>query len=354
VAGLDFDTRSEEQVVAHIVAESGDGRGGRVVTPNIDICRQAKRDPAARALVNEASLIVPDGMPLVWAARLRGDRLTERVTGASLIFTLSAAAAESGRSIYLLGGDPGVPQRAAQELAWRYRGLRVAGADAPRFGFDQRPSEIAAVRERLQEAAPDIVYVGLGFPKQDRVIAELAPGLPGAWFIGCGAAIAFAAGTLPRAPRWVQRLGLEWAYRLMSEPRRLFRRYVVDDLPFAVRLLIASAAARRPGRIRAGVSPAALATQARRDRPGGLGATRFSPHKSHVSQASQARLGPRRTDVTAGRLQPSRCHIGATESARVRPDRGRIGAGSDRVRPDRGRIGAGSSGSGRIGAGSAG
>jgi N-acetylglucosaminyldiphosphoundecaprenol N-acetyl-beta-D-mannosaminyltransferase len=89
------------------------------------------------------------------------------------------------------------------------------------------------------------VYVGLGFPKQERVIAALAADLPGAWFIGCGAAIPFAAGALPRAPQRLQRLGLEWAYRLASEPRRLFRRYLIDDLPFALRLIITSAVARR-------------------------------------------------------------------------------------------------------------
>ncbi len=254
VAGLDFDALSEEQVVARIVADLKDGRGGWVATPNIDICRQARKDPAARDLVSRASLVVADGMPLVWAARLRGDRLPERVAGASLIFTLSAAAAEHGRSIYLLGGELGVPERAASELARRYPGLLVAGVDAPPVGFDRQSGELAAVRRRLEEARPDIVYVGLGFPKQERVIAAIAPGMPTAWFVGCGAAIPFAAGQLPRAPRWMQQLGLEWFYRLISEPRRLFRRYLVEDLPFALGLIMTSAVAR----LRAG--PAAVAS----------------------------------------------------------------------------------------------
>jgi exopolysaccharide biosynthesis WecB/TagA/CpsF family protein len=236
VAGLDFDALSEEQVVARITAELAEGRGGWVVTPNIDICRRAGKDPAARDLVRGASLVVADGMPLVWAARLRGDPLPERVTGSSLIFTLTAAAAGHGRSVYLLGGEPGVPERAAAALARRFPGLRVAGTDAPPAGFD-----VAEAGRRMAAARPDIVFVGLGFPKQERVIAALAPGLPGAWFIGCGAAIPFAAGALPRAPRWMQRAGLEWAFRLLSEPRRLFRRYLIDDLPFAVRLLLTAA-----------------------------------------------------------------------------------------------------------------
>jgi N-acetylglucosaminyldiphosphoundecaprenol N-acetyl-beta-D-mannosaminyltransferase len=245
VAGLNFDALSEEQVVAWIVGDLRDGRGGWVVTVNIDICRRISRDPAAGDLVSRASLVVADGMPLVWAARLRGDPLPERVAGASLIFTLSAAAAVHGKSVYLLGGRPGVPQQAAAELARRCPGLLVAGVDAPPDGFDREPGELAAVRKKVAEARPDIVYVGLGFPKQEQVIAALAADLPTAWFIGCGAAIPFAAGALPRAPQLLQRLGLEWAYRLASEPRRLFRRYLVDDLPFALLLIIASAMARR-------------------------------------------------------------------------------------------------------------
>jgi N-acetylglucosaminyldiphosphoundecaprenol N-acetyl-beta-D-mannosaminyltransferase len=245
LAGLYFDPLSEEQVVDRIIAGLAEGRGGRVVTVNIDICRRVSRDQAAYDLIRNASLVVADGMPLVWAARLGGNPLPERVTGSALIFTVSAAAARHGRSVYLLGGEPGVPERAAIELERRYPGLRVAGTDAPPVGFETRPDDLAAVRARVAAARPDIVFVGLGFPKQEEVIAQVAPGLPGSWFMGCGAAIPFAAGVLPRAPRWMQQTGLEWTFRLMSEPRRLFRRYLVNDLPFAAWLLIRSAAARQ-------------------------------------------------------------------------------------------------------------
>jgi len=252
VAGVDFDALSERQVVARIIGDSNDGRGGWVVTPNIDICRQLRHDPAARALVSGASLVVADGMPLIWASRLRGDPLPERVAGASLIFTLSEAAAASGKSVYLLGGAPGVPARAAAALGRRYPGLMVAGVHAPPFGFDREPGEIEAIAARLARAKPDIVFVGLGFPKQERVIAALAPGLPAAWFIGCGAAIPFAAGTLPRAPHWMQLLGLEWIHRLITEPRRLFHRYLVNDVPFALRLLLTSALTLHKGHLARG------------------------------------------------------------------------------------------------------
>jgi N-acetylglucosaminyldiphosphoundecaprenol N-acetyl-beta-D-mannosaminyltransferase len=255
VAGLDFDALSERQVVARIIGDSDDGRGGWVVTPNIDICRQLRRDPAVRALISGASLVVADGMPLVWASRLVGDPLPERVAGASLIFTLSEAAAASGKTIYLLGGEPGVPARAAAALGRRYPGLLVAGVHSPPFGFEREPGEIEAIAARLTRAKPDIVFVGLGFPKQERLIAAVAPALPAAWFIGCGAAIPFAAGTLPRAPHWMQPLGLEWIHRLISEPRRLFRRYLMDDVPFALRLLVTSALTARKGHLAHGGGP---------------------------------------------------------------------------------------------------
>ena len=240
LAGIDLDRLSEAEVVTHVIRTSESDRGGWVATPNIDICRKVARDPAAGALLGKASLLVPDGMPLVWAARLRGDPLPERVSGSSLIFSLTAAAAASGRSIYLLGGEPGVPDSAALELCRLYPSLKIAGTAAPPIGFDEDPQKMAAVRDHLLLKIPDIVYVGLGFPKQERLIVALTSALPRTWFVACGAAIPFAAGALPRAPAWMRQTGLEWAFRLVSEPRRLYRRYLVDDAPYAARLLASS------------------------------------------------------------------------------------------------------------------
>ena len=244
--GLAIDAITEAEVVAHVLEALQAGRGGRLVTLNVDSFRAASRDPALKRLISESTLRVADGMPLVWAARLRGTPVPERVTGASLILSLSQAAAHGGRSVYLLGGAPGVPGRACAALCHRYPGLIVAGVDAPAHGFDSTPAGIHAVCARVIAAAPDIVYVGLGFPKQERVIAQVAPALPSAWFVGCGAAIPFAAGALQRAPRWMQQAGLEWLFRLASEPRRLAERYLIDDLPFAG-LLLTSCFAQRLG-----------------------------------------------------------------------------------------------------------
>lgn len=232
-----MDVVTEREVVEWVGGALERGVGGRIVTPNVDICRAVRRDPRLLGLVESAEIVVADGMPLVWASRLAGTPLPERVTGADLIWSLSELAASRGWPIYLLGGPQGVAARAAGQLVERHPGLVVCGVDAPPYGFDACDGGREKVRRKVVGAGPRLVFVGLGFPRQDRLIAELRRELPDAWFVGCGAAIAFAAGTVRRAPVWMRRAGLEWAFRLVSEPGRLARRYLVHDLPFATALL---------------------------------------------------------------------------------------------------------------------
>lgn len=240
LCGVGFDPIHEMDVVRYVIDELEAGRGGQIVTPNVDILRRVLSDEESRHHVASATLVVADGKPLIWASRFAGRPLPERVTGSDLIWSLSAALAARGRSIFLLGGQPGVAQQARQALRHRSPNLVVAGALSPPFGFDTRPEQLAAVCDEVVAAQPDLVYVGLGFPKQERVIARLRPRLPASWFLGCGAAIGFVAGAHQRAPRWMQRTGLEWLHRLAAEPRRLMSRYLVHDLPFALRLLATS------------------------------------------------------------------------------------------------------------------
>jgi exopolysaccharide biosynthesis WecB/TagA/CpsF family protein len=246
LAGADFDPISQKELIDLVTLAIQAGLGGTIVTPNIDICHRISTDPASRALVGAASLVVPDGAPLLWAAKLAGRPLPERITGADLIYSLSAAAAAAGWPVYLLGGLPGedgqpsVARRAADRLAERYPGLVVAGAYAPPARFDPAAADLQPMRAELAAGRPRIVFVGLGFPKQEQLIARLTAQAPDAWFVGCGAALPYAAGELRRAPLVLQRAGLEWLFRLLSEPRRLARRYLGRDLPFALRLLAAS------------------------------------------------------------------------------------------------------------------
>jgi N-acetylglucosaminyldiphosphoundecaprenol N-acetyl-beta-D-mannosaminyltransferase len=235
--GVAFDCCTEAEAVEAIVQAIEEGQGGWVVTPNVDIMRALDRDPLLRELVAGADLVVADGMPLIWASRLAGDPLPERVTGASLIWSLTAAAGAKQRSVYVLGGAEGVPERACAVLSGPEVGGLVVGGYSPPLGFDRLPGGYEEIRRRLTEAAPDIVFCGFGFPKQERLIVNLRDAFPHTWFIGCGAAVDFAAGDVRRAPRWMQDRGLEWCYRLAAEPRRLAHRYLVDDVWFALRLL---------------------------------------------------------------------------------------------------------------------
>lgn len=244
VHGVGFDALTELQVVDRIVAASLSGRGGVVVTPNIDILRQAVDGGQAQTLVARADLVVADGMPIVWASRLGGTSLPERVTGADLVKTLSTAAADTGLSVFLLGGDFGVAERARDRLVRLNPRLRVAGTHCPPLGFEDDELQLALIDRLLTATRPDIVYVALGFPKQEALAERLRQRFPSIWFLGVGGAFSMLTGDVSRAPRMVQRLGLEWLYRLAQEPTRLFRRYLVLDLPFAARLLSSSLAVR--------------------------------------------------------------------------------------------------------------
>jgi N-acetylglucosaminyldiphosphoundecaprenol N-acetyl-beta-D-mannosaminyltransferase len=245
--GIAIDCQTEAEVVAYVRESLDRGVGGRIVTPNIDILRLARRDPALRAQLAGADLVVADGAPLVWASRLAGRPVPERVTGASLVWSLAAGLAADGRSLYLLGGAPGGfgraegAHRAVVALTSKYPNLRIAGYGSPRFGFDRYPAVRDSICRDVVEAKPDLVYVGLGFPKQEWLAHRLAGELPGAWLLGCGTAINFIAGDQRRAPAWMRRSGLEWTHRLVKEPRRLATRYLCHDAPYALGLLVRSA-----------------------------------------------------------------------------------------------------------------
>lgn len=241
LCGVRFDAPTEAQCVEHVVSEIGQGRGGWIVTPNLDHLRRLVADESFRSTCAPADLAVADGMPLVWAGRLQGTPFPERVAGSHLITSLSVAAGRAGRSVYLLGGDEGTAEAAAEVLQARCPGLRIAGTDCPAPGFEADPERMRQLVGQLTAAQPDIVYVALGSPKQERLIGELRGELPGAWWIGIGISFSFLSGDVRRAPPWMQRVGLEWLHRLAQEPRRLARRYLVDGLPFAARLLVESA-----------------------------------------------------------------------------------------------------------------
>jgi N-acetylglucosaminyldiphosphoundecaprenol N-acetyl-beta-D-mannosaminyltransferase len=211
------------------------GRGARVATANLDFVARARRDAVLRDDLAQSSIVVADGAPVAWLARLAGGRQVERVTGVDLVHALcEAAPVAGGLRVAFYGSTPEVAASAAGEFERRYPGVEVILRISPPF----RPAtetELYADRQRLRDAAPDLVLVALGCPKQERFIAEFAGALPGAVWIGVGGTLDFYAGIRRRAPRVAQRAGLEWLVRLVQEPGRLWRRYIVDDLPALVR-----------------------------------------------------------------------------------------------------------------------
>jgi N-acetylglucosaminyldiphosphoundecaprenol N-acetyl-beta-D-mannosaminyltransferase len=243
--GMPVDAVTEREAVETIVGALHEGDGGWVITPNLDHLRRHRDSAAVRRAFDAADLVLADGMPLVWASRLQRTPLPERVAGSDLIWTLSDAGGRIGASIYLLGGNPGAAEGAADELRRRAPGLRVAGTAAPRVNEDGGGQELDAVARELGAAQPDLVYVGLPLAKQIAAIPRLRRAAPASWFLGLGISLSFAAGEVRRAPAWVQRGGLEWLWRLSQEPTRLWRRYLVEGVPLAAALFARALVRRR-------------------------------------------------------------------------------------------------------------
>lgn len=255
--GARIDNLTEQQVTERILDEAVSGRGGWLITPNVDVLRKITNDSDLMELSRRADLAVADGMPLIWASRLQRTPLVARVTGRQLIWTICHAASSRGVPVFLLGGEFGVAADAAAELTRQIPNLSIVGTHCPPHGFERDERCIETILAKLDSTRPGVVFCGLGFPKQERLMSLLSERFTSMWFIGCGAAVTMAAGRVRCAPRWMQRLGLEWLFRLIQEPRRLFGRYLIHDLPFACRLLVTSARIRwigpEPGRTNTGL-----------------------------------------------------------------------------------------------------
>ncbi len=236
ICGVKVDRLGLGEMLARVEAWVGRRTPGYIVTPNVDhVCLCAK-NPEFRQAYEGAFLCVPDGVPLLWGGRLLGTPLVERLNGTDLVYAIARLCAEKGRSIFLLGAAEGVPGQAAERLKSLYPGLRIAGMHSPPMGFEKNPEENARIIAKLHETRPDICFVALGSPKQEiwmrRHFEESRVPLT----IGVGASFDFIAGCKRRAPIIMQRTGLEWLWRLCTEPRRLWRRYLVDDMYFFVLL----------------------------------------------------------------------------------------------------------------------
>ncbi len=226
ILGVSLGLIDYERTLDLIDAMTAERQPGYVCVCNVHTVMASHEDPELRSALIASSLNVPDGQPLVWALNALGHSLSDRVYGPELMARACARAASSGQRFYLYGGrNQGALVQLALNLRRRYPGIRIVGGYSP----PHRPltaEEQAAVVAEINDAEPDVVWVGIGVPKQEKWMAALRPQLDAPVLIGVGAAFDFHAGLVPQAPPWLQGAGLEWAYRLVHEPRRLWRRYL--------------------------------------------------------------------------------------------------------------------------------
>ena len=200
---------------------------GYFITANLNYVMLSDQHAELDEINRKAAFIIADGMPIVWYSRLLGREATisERVAGSELIYSLNAWAADRGHRVFLLGGADGVAEKAGRILTERYPGLQIVGTECPPFR-KLTDDEEAAMVERIREAKPDILFVAFGQPRGEKWIAENCEALGVPMCVQVGASFDFVVGNVARAPKWVQKIGQEWAYRLLMEPRRLFARYI--------------------------------------------------------------------------------------------------------------------------------
>ena len=242
VLGVQVSATTMAGAVALIARWIRDGARRYVCVTGVHGVMESQRDPDLRDIHNRSGLTTTDGVPLVWACHHAGVAGAERVYGPDLVLAVAERAAAEGWRSYFYGGHAGVGEEVAAELAARYPGFVACGSWSPPF----RPltdAEEDAVARRINESGADIVWVGLSTPKQERWMAALRDRLDAPVLIGVGAAFDIHAGRLRQAPAWMQRRGLEWAFRVAVEPRRLWRRYAVNNPSFVIRVL------RRPPRL---------------------------------------------------------------------------------------------------------
>lgn len=235
-----FDMPINNLTLAETLAAMGahieQGEQGYAVTPNVDHAVEFSQNADFRQAYHDASFVLADGVPILWAGKLFGKPIKEKISGSDMLYWLTEYAAEKGYSVFLLGAAEGVGEEAARVLQELYPGLKVAGTYSPPMGFEKDPEENQRVIDLIRESGADICYTALGAPKQDlwnwRYHQETGAKL----CLGIGASLDFVAGYVKRAPVWMQRVGLEWTWRIMQEPVRMGKRYLIRDAYFLVLL----------------------------------------------------------------------------------------------------------------------
>ncbi len=244
--GIRFDAVTAQQALERLISLAQNAKAQNLpaqlaVTVNVQILVLARRNSQTLLpIINAAPLVVADGAPLVLASKLFGPKLPERVAGSDLIYDIARAAAENGQRLFFFGGEETYTVQAMEKLKFLFPKLQIAGHTCPMIAKGPNNSqrhEEAELCRQITEANTDILLVGLGCPKQEFFVHRNADKLKGMAAIGLGGTFNFICGHISRAPKWIQRLGMEWIYRIIQEPKRLFMRYFIDAFFFAAYIL---------------------------------------------------------------------------------------------------------------------
>ena len=215
-----------ENIVSMISAE----KKAYVVAINVDVVMKIEEDPYLKEITDNAHMVLVDGTPLVWISKAHGSPVKEKVSGSDLVPQLCKVAAEKNYTIFILGGKDGVAAQAKKNLEKIYPGIQIVGCYAPPLGFEKDPEELEKTNALISEAKPDLLFACLGCPKQEKFIYENIQNYDAKVSVCAGATVDFLAGNVKRAPKWMSDHGLEWFYRFTQEPKRLFKRYFIDDI----------------------------------------------------------------------------------------------------------------------------
>jgi N-acetylglucosaminyldiphosphoundecaprenol N-acetyl-beta-D-mannosaminyltransferase len=238
IGGLSIDTRSRSELLTDVLQHAlSASKTRQIVTANAQFYVLADRDTRFRACLERSEYCCADGMPIVWACKTLAGVQVPRIAGVDFIEDICRAGSARRLRVYLLGGVPGAATAAASVLATRYPGIEIVGTDCPPYHFEKQPETLRPVLERITAAKPHVLFVALGAPKQEYFIDEQIRPLQVPIAIGIGGSFEIICGKLSRAPRWMQRAGLEWLFRLRQEPRRLWKRYLIGNVEFVLCLL---------------------------------------------------------------------------------------------------------------------
>lgn len=232
-----IDNVTMEESIKYIEYLINNKKNAYVVTPNVDHIVKIQKDSLFKEIYENADLVLADGVPVVWASKLLKKPLKEKVSGSDLFPELCKFAAEKGYSVFFLGAAPGVVDTASEKLKQAYPSLKVVGTYSPSYGFEKNEEESNKIVEMIKESKPDILFIGVGAPKQEKWVYKYKNKYNVPVSLGIGASFDFIAGNINRAPKWMQKCGLEWFYRFCQEPKRLFKRYFVEDAVF-IKLLL--------------------------------------------------------------------------------------------------------------------